>query len=399
MSLFDALKKIYVRLNTGQLKDFEKKHPSRLQQDRYLAKMEDTDDYYKISFNKYKCVCFYHYNRLILLAYNLGSLFLLLPVLFFFNRRHINHVERTKSRIIVRQSKILGYKDIMPDQLANNYDVIGYTTNYSDIYLDKDSNRILWKAFTKHPLSFYYLLVLMTRLARQSTIANRENPEIICTYAGEREFSDPILTMYSEKRGIFYYGFMHGDFMYQIDHAFMKYSCYWVWDKHYTRMFTELRCKQKMIEYTPQKYKPLPIKVKSEEECEYYATYYFSGESKKSIDELVVVFNLLRDIGKKCKIRPHPRFSNLQYLQESFADYTIEDTKTISLAQSLENSYLIVALNSTVLSEAYHSGKIVVIDDISDKHNYQELKDKEYILYSKANYRLSEILKMNGVTP
>lgn len=404
MFLLNLIGRLFRYLDNKQLKDFEKKHPSRFEQDRFLKRIGTGSNFFENSYNKFKCVCFYHYSPFVIMVYNLGSLLLLIPLYVFFNRKKLKLADKDETKVVLRSFRSVGSEhipvkpdDIFPEVLKCKYKVCDVVSTINCIFLDKESNSILLQAAKRHPFSFYYLLVLMKRLARQSTIIHNENPKIICTYVCEREFADPLLTYYSSLFNVEYHGFMHGDFMYQIDHAFMQFSCYWVWDEHYRKMFQNLKCNQKMIVYKPHKYEPLNISIRAENECNYFATYYFSGESKISINVLKRIFDQLYVKGKVCKVRPHPRHSNYEYIKNIFIDYYIEDTKTCSLETSLENSYFIIALNSTVLSQAYYSGKIIVIDDITNKEAYNELCEKDYILIDKAQYRFSEILKIYGV--
>lgn len=400
MLALDFLKICYLRFNMQQLKKNNKKYPNRIAQEVFLSKIEDSNNPFDVSYNKFRCVCFYHYEFYIVLFYNIISALLLLPMLLYLNRKKLQVVPKDKHKAVTKNSfsdNSVGIEDIFPLEIKKNYVVQTYIVDIHHIYLDKDANRIIFKAFIKHPFSYYYLLILSIKLAKQSTIIHKMNPALICTYVCEREFADPLLTFYASLYDTEYHGFMHGDFMYQIDHAFMQFSCYWVWDEHYVRMFRELRCNQKMVVYRPGKYEMLKVANKNENECEYYATYYFSGETKKTIDTLKEIFDKLKEKGKRCKIRPHPRYSHFKYINTVFKNYYIEDTHNYNLETSLGDTFLVIGLNSTVLSQAYYCGKIVVIDDITDKSSYEVLSEKDYILFNKAQYRLSEILRIVGV--
>lgn len=397
MKFIDLLKSIYASINNKQVINSEKKRPGRKEQDEFLNKFQATEDPYSNSYNKYRCVCFYHYSLAVRLLYNAAAFIGLMPMLLCFSLKHGCKPKYDPNTIIVKMGLNIDINDIFPDELRNKYTVKKHYADYSDIYLDKTARKIIANAFLRHPLSFHYILVLMIRLAAQCSIICKYNPAAVATYVCEREFSDPLLTYYSLSNGVEYHGFMHGDFMYQIDHAFLQYSCYWVWDIHYINMFKELKCAGNMKIYRPAKYMPLVNASDDPDDYEYYATYYFSGEKKTAVKILKNAFDILKIQGKKCKIRPHPRFSNNEMINEVFKDYLIEDCRQCSLEDSLKASYLTVALNSTVLSQAYHSGKKIVIDDISDPEEFNALKEKEYILLDKADFFLSQIINMNGV--
>ncbi len=398
MKLIDLLKTIYANFNNRQVINSEKRRPSRKDQDLLLSKLNAGVDHFNNSYNKYKCVCFYHYSMGVLLLYNIASAMLYYPLyLNLKSKRRRVKKEKCENLLVMKRGKGIGIEDIFPEPLREQYAVVEDFMRYDLIYLDKESKQVLKEARKRHPFSFHYNLVLMLRMANQCRIINEYNPAIICTYVCEREFSDPVLTLYSESNGVKYHGFMHGDFMYQIDHAFMQFSCYWVWDEHYKRMFEELKCTQSMIVYMPGKHKPAVEAKPLETDYEYYATYYFSGETKDAIDKLKPIFDALRGCGKKCKLRPHPRFSNYDHINEVFSEYFIENCKECSLKRSLETTFYCISINSTVLSEAHHSGKKVVIDDMTNRNEYNKLKDEKYIMLDKADYLLSELLKNEGI--
>lgn len=393
MKVIDILKTIYSKINNKEVKNAEKARPSRDTQDAYLSQLDVSEDHYENSYNKYRCVCFFHYSKVMLFFYNVAAVILYIPL---YLRFRVSKKQKTTAKpgnlMVLKKGKTISTEDIFPEELKKQYTIKEYLVDYNKIYLDNDAKRILSEARKKHPFSFHYNLVLMIRIAIQCSIINEYSPSAVCTYVCEREFADPLLTLYSEERGVQYHGFMHGDFMYQIDHAFMQFSCYWVWDEHYLRMFQELKCSQPMRVYKPGKYNALVESSSSEYDYEYFATYYFSGETKASIEKLKEIFDKLMSSGRKCKLRPHPRFSNYEHIKKVFSGYTIEDCSTCSLRDSLATTYCCIAINSTVLSQAYHSGKPVIIDDITNSDEFGRLKDQEYIMLDKANCRLSDLL-------
>lgn len=393
MKVLELLAKAYAKINKSVLFNHDKHYHTREEQDEFLKQFNVSDDYFENSFNKYKCICYYHYNVAIKVLYNLGALIIFLPSYIYFNRKHLQLCSKDDSLVVVRKRELIKIDDIFPSALRSRYNIEEFEVNINRLFLDSSANKVLWKATKLHPLSFYYLFILMERLAIQSTIIHTRNPMIICNYVCEREFADPILTFYSSKFDVEYDGFMHGDYRFQVDHAFMKYDRYWVWDEHYIKMFNDLKCNQTMKIYTPQKYMPMNIEIKNEGECSFCMTYYLSGEENNEIlNNIKNTLDIFKNSGRKCKIRPHPVHSNYEYISLIFKDYYIEDVKNYSLGCSVEDTFFVVALNSTVLSQAYRSGKIIVIDDVSDKNTYLELSKKDYISYKQAQFLLSELI-------
>ena len=75
----------------------------------------------------------------------------------------------------------------------------------------------------------------------------------------------------------------------------------------------------------------------------------------------------------------------------------VENTSTVTIEESLECSFLTIALVSTVLSQSYYSGKKIIIDDMSNPKVFSELRDKRYILIDKADMLLSELLEQEDI--
>ena len=97
---------------------------------------------------------------------------------------------------------------------------------------------------------------------------------------------------------------------------------------------------------------------------------------------------------KKCKVRSHPRWSDISRIRELAEQYHIiyEDPKSVSVADSIMNAECIAGTYSTVLTEAYHSDCSIILDDMTDPEMYEYLNKAMFILCSKPHRRLSEML-------
>ena len=396
----NLLTKVYTSINNKILFDPELSHPLIEEQKKYIESFPDPRDEYERSFFKYKCVAFYYYHGIGKILLNFISVVVIGPLFLFYRikgkqNNHFFEKYTPKDRLLRKTSLTIPIDDIFPEELECLYaDIENYCgMDYSKIFLPDIASKIFINVVKKHPYSFHYLLVVLIRLSQQSFLLAKYSPKCITTYVCEREFADPLLTMLSEKYGVRYEAFMHGDYYYSSFHAFMHYSRYWIWSKHYKEMFTLLKCKQDMRVYIPKKYSGIAQAQKSELEYAYFATYYLTGESEEALIAIKVILEILNNKGKKCKIRPHPRFSNISFVNKTFDGYYIEDTGKVSLKDSLDTSYLAISTCSTVLSQAYYSGKKIIVDDCSNKTLFEELKKAEYIYIYAADMLLSELLK------
>ena len=96
-------------------------------------------------------------------------------------------------------------------------------------------------------------------------------------------------------------------------------------------------------------------------------------------------------------MRPHPRFSDLDFIQKIFKDIEVENYLEYNLDDSISDTLYIIGLNTTVLSQAYFSGKKVVIDNISMKNNFRDLKEKSYIMINRPHILLSNLINSIGM--
>ena len=185
---------------------------------------------------------------------------------------------------------------------------------------------------------------------------------------------------------------MHGEYLLQLIQAYSHFSEYYVWDEIYIEMFRDrLKCKTQAYKvYTPAKL--LPKWKLNEIEPDHFFTYYFSGESEITVKKLSGIVHELNAAGIVCKVRPHPRYSHYEYIKRCFTEDEIENPLVVSLQESFGKTKYVVGLSTTVLTEAYNEGKIVVIDDITNRSQFINLADRYSISLKRKHILLSELL-------
>ena len=111
--------------------------------------------------------------------------------------------------------------------------------------------------------------------------------------------------------------------------------------------------------------------------------------------ELKERLDILAKRGLKCKVRPHPRATDMAAFHQIFDGGAVEteDVRQVSLKDSVENSEYIASVCSTVLSEAYASKMKIVIDDMSSYITIDDLRDRMYINLKRPHLLLSELLR------
>lgn len=394
--LVDFLKRIYKKLNTDVVHGVQQKVMPLDEQKKFLASFPEPKDVYERSFYKFQCFCEYCYykKKWMLILYNLGAMVLCPFVFAVFKKRGAKQVKSEVSYdAVVENVPRLRNEDVIPEELAASFNTVKEIEelDYMSGYLTPKAAEICKNLRKRYFWQFYFRTIVMIKLALFSRYLYEYNPKKIAFYSVEREFSGPLQTLLCEQEGAEYICFMHGDYLYSLAFAFQKYSHYYIWDDVYNRMFLDLKCDCPMTVYQPKKLSGIAKKL-DEHECSYFATYYFSAETREQALKIKEAFLVFEKRGLRCKIRPHPRFSDIAMLSEVFAETEIEDPKNYSLADSITDSVYTVGLNTTVLSQAYFSGKKVAIDDVSAPSEYQELKDRQYIMLNRPHELLSDIV-------
>lgn len=390
------LKNLYKKLNTGVVHGSGKKTMPLDAQKRFLEAFPEPRDDYERSYFKYRCFGAYCYygRKWMLTLYNLGAMVLLPYVTLVLKRRGKGRkITETPVDAVVENVPRLRNEDVIPDELTAAFTSVHQieSLEYQKGFLTAEGAAICSRLRSRYFWQFYFRLIVTIKLALFNHYLYDYGPKVIAFYGVEREFPAPLQTLLCEELGAEYVSFMHGDYLYALCFAFQRHSRYYTWDEAYNRMFTQLRCRFPMTVYQPRKLSGIARK-QEEQECGFFATYYFSDETRACAEKIREVFDCFARQGLRCKIRPHPRFSDLPMLREVFAGYHIEDPGACPLADSITDSVYTVGLNTTVLSQAYFSGKKVAIDDISMPEAYLELKDKQYIMLNRPHALLSQLM-------
>lgn len=395
--IYKVFEEIYKTINRKVVHNVRENRVPVSEQKKFLEKFSEPKDDYERSYFKYQCFLKYCYYQKYYMCfiYNVGAM-VLYPFVYIILRHRGKFKEKTKfvTDAVIQNGLRVPNKDVLPDEIRKKYpnSVEIRKISYDNVFLDPKAIEICKELSNRYFFSFYYRLIVMLKLAQFVQYIYDNNPKAIVYYSCEREFSGPLQTLLCEKQGVVFESFMHGDYVYELCFAFQRYSHYYTWDKTYNEMFKALRCKFPTTVYVPAKLKGIADAI-DDHECEYFITYYFSAESKASAEEIHNVFQLFKEQGLRCKVRPHPRFSNIKMLEQLFHDFVVEKPADYSLANSISDSMYIAGLLTTVLSQAFFSGKKIVVDDVSWREKYSELIEKEYISLKRPHKLLSDLVE------
>lgn len=235
----------------------------------------------------------------------------------------------------------------------------------------------------------YYMFKMIVLIAMYSPKVTRYHPKRIIE-SSEFSFGSSAITDYLHHRGVQHINVQHGEKFLIALYAFFHYDECYVWDAHYVNLFLKLRAEptQFRIAVPPS----LHIDCESNRNPSVYADfkYYLGGNTEAEIKSIVESMAFAKREGKAVKYRIHPRFSNLNMLKKYVDEEEIELPSQVSILESVANTEYAVGPQTTVLLQAYLSGKRVLLDDVTYKERYKLFKSFGYILMNYDVERLSE---------
>jgi hypothetical protein len=274
----------------------------------------------------------------------------------------------------------------MPDCLSTEFIEIVPCELSGEIHLgehEKKSSVALLKRYWHSP---FFVFKCMLKIGEYGAKIVKFNPRAIIS-CSEYSYTSSVLTEYCRLRRVEHINILHGEKMYNIHDAFVQYDRFYVWDEHYSNLLTDLRADKDQFRIAiPQSVK---LNSKSKDEPIYDYTYYLSGDKdEKSISIKDALLRTGAPISRIC-IRYHPVYSDAKQVKRIYAGFQIENPMEVPLNISLSKTKYAVSLYSTVLYQAYTSGKEIIIDDVTDVAKYEKLKVLQYIMLKKPHWKLS----------
>lgn len=247
------------------------------------------------------------------------------------------------------------------------------------------------KVFSRGFSSPYFVLNSIILISSYSEMIKKYTPRALFSHC-EYSFTSSLLTAYCRVNGVLHINTMHGDKFYHIRDSFVHFDRFYVWDEHYKNILVSMGAEPSQFRvFTPENLKFDCGKFENEE---YYADYkyYLQIYTEKELMSIIQTLKCLKNAGFSYKLRPHPRYSDMKLLHKYVDEDCIENPRQVNIQESISNCKYVIGSFSTVLTQAYYSGKKVVIDDITYKDRFKQLKDIEYILITKDTIKLSEVI-------
>lgn len=354
-------------------------------QRKYIEKLGNPRDEIERSYFQYKCQMQFNGKGITFLL-NLVSFPVAIIYWFKYGKKGQVNQREPKSLVFFRDGKP---ENILPKSLKNKYNTIESDPVEGTLLTEKDK-KFIKKIIYRYPFSWQFILKCLIKIGRYSFAIEEYSPEAIAVCA-EYSFTSSVLTAYCKQRNIKHIDVMHGEKMYYMRDSFFKFDECYIWDEYYGKVLISMKADRNQFVVE------VPASLKFDEELpriqKYDYTYYLGAESEDVLQKIAKILEQLHKSGKRISIRPHPRYSNKELVKKIFAFANVEDTKKISIEQSLLQSGAAISLYSTVLNQALCNLIPVIIDDMSNPANFNKLRELGYICLYKEHELLSNVMR------
>lgn len=357
----------------------------KMKQKAYLTSLGYPKDDIDRSYKQYLCQNFFapRWKVYLLDIISFLSFFPVLLILLLFDLR----IKKNR-HIDALSIDLKGMEEIIPESLFEEYDIQMNRWSVKGGLRLVDVPYVL-HVFLSHLSAGYFSLKAMIKVSQYSQLITMYTPRCIIAHS-EYSFSSSILTNYCHKRGVKHVNVQHGEKLFNIIDSFFRFDKFYIWHDHYKQLFIEMGADSHQFII----FKAKSLNIDCEKYCntKVYADYkYYLGHiDEKSIKSIVESMQFVKNGGKTVKYRYHPRHANLSILHKYLEESELEDPQSVPILESIASCDVVVGSYSTVLSQAYFSGKKIMLDDVTYKEQYNKLKDLNYLLSSVNCPVLSE---------
>lgn len=280
-----------------------------------------------------------------------------------------------------------GMDEIVPAALTNKYE-INHEGWHTGVGLSSADVKYIFSRILgwRQP---YFIFKMIVLIAKYSPKVTMYHPKRIIEHS-EYSFGSSAITDYLHHRGVQHIDVQHGEKLLFARDSFFHYDECYVWDEHYVNLFLDLRAEptQFRVAVPPS----LHIDCEANRNPSVFADYkyYLAVNTEDEIKSIVSSMAFTKSEGKTVRYRIHPRYTDLNVLRKYVGDEEIELPSKVSILESVANTEYAVGSYTTVLLQAYLSGKKVLLDDVTYKDRFEQLKEFRYILAKDEVERLSE---------
>lgn len=279
-------------------------------------------------------------------------------------------------------------REVLPKSLSTEFNVID-DENLSGSILLKEDKKFLLQILRRYPLSWHFVLKIQLKIALYRYVVEEYSPSaLIC--CSEYSFASSAVTQWCRFNCLQHINVMHGEKLFYIRDSFFCFDRCYIWANKYKELFRVLRAEQSQFVVEV----PSALKIeKSDIAPTKDFTYYLGGESGDKLYRIKRTLDKLVENGYVVAVRPHPRYSNKEEIENIFSGlFIIEDPEKTPIKRSIQSTCIAVSLYSTCLLQAYLNGISACIDDLSDPDWYEELLKRKYVLAELSSLRLSSLV-------
>lgn len=282
-----------------------------------------------------------------------------------------------------------GLEEVLPQVVLNKYEIdneawtVGAALKHSDL-------DFCLKLAIRYPFSPLFVSKCVLKVAKYSSFFTCFQPKAVIVH-NEYSYTSSVLTVYCRRHSVKHINVMHGEKLYFIRDAFFEYDECYVWDEHYKQLLSDLRAEpSQFVIALPPSIRIDTSRYKDDKDYADYK-YYLATFDESQIKSIVDSMQFAKQQGLIVKYRPHPRYSNVALLKKYVSDDEIEMPRDVSILSSISNTQHAVGSYSTVLLQAYYSGKKIVCDDVTYAQNYRQLEEYRWMLSDAITEKLSEL--------
>lgn len=303
-------------------------------------------------------------------------------VKYLFGKSYCNHIDAI--------GEFKGMPEIVPETLNREFE-INNELWFENVELNFSDIKYIFH-LCRYFYAPYFIVKLVAKIARYSYTISHHTPRAIIVH-DEYSYTSSVLTNYCEHRKVEHIDVMHGEKLYYIGNSFFRFTRTYIWGEHYRNLFLDLKaCPDQFIIEIPRCFR---INIKDSFDKRYSADYkyYLQIYTEDQLKSIISSMKFAEDKGAKVVYRPHPRFSNISLLERLVPKTQIEYPREVPIMASIASSKFIVGSFSTVLNQAYYSGKQIIFDDVTCLNEYNKLADLRYIFSKNDGLRLSSFQK------
>jgi len=386
MTFLQGLKEWNLKLNNRKKSIFS---VDVSKQKAYLASLPEPIDLFERSYFQNKCQNMMN-GRIHTFLYNFASLLMFYPMMRKF-RKNAKKILPTMIKSDAVSSMDFRGRGLLPNELDARLKVIANFESVSG-RLDREEWRFIKSLMKRYPFSPYFVFKCACRVAIYADAIEKYSPQVILAYA-EYSFTSSVLTEFCRKKGVEHINIMHGEKLFDINDAFFAFDKCYVWDTSYISLFRKMRAaSDQFVISIPNAmcFNCESIYVDEDSRADY--KYYLAQPDSQELITIADALERLYTKGFRVKVRPHPLLLNISYIERFFARERIELPSEVPIEKSVAGTEYVISEYSTVLNQAYNSGKQIIIDDIANPDRYTKLQRLDYIMFSKPHLRLSKVI-------